>query len=95
MPDTNLHPTFAAILAAVAPPVTVERCDGYMVISKMLRHSSVKPPYSYQYDADHYDSLEEAEEHFNDLAAGEYSNWQAVAIVPCRKGIPLGAKVLP
>jgi hypothetical protein len=67
-----------------------------MVISKLLRHGSVKPPYSYQYDADHRDTLWEAEALYNEYATGEHGNWQPVTIVPCLRGVPMGAKrILP
>lgn len=72
--------------------VTTETADGFMVISKMLRTGSVKPPYSYQYDADCYLSLEEAEEYFTAMERGEYRGWHPVAIIPTKAGIPLGAK---
>lgn len=75
-----------------APAVTMETADGWLVISKMLRCGSVKPPYQYQYDADHYASLEDAEGHYTDLERGEYSGWHPVAIVPCKGGVPLGSK---
>ena len=79
MPDTTM--SFA---------VPVETADGFMVVSKLLREGVAA-----QYDADHWLSLAEAEEHYDALAAGEYRGWQAVAILPCRAGVPLGAKVMP
>lgn len=76
MPDTN-----------VAFSMTVDTADGWMVVSALLRDGV--PP---QYDADHWLSLAEAEEHYDALAAGEYRGWSPVAILPCRAGVPLGAK---
>lgn len=67
--------------------VTVETADGWMVVSKMLRAGM-----PHQYDADHWLSLEEADKHFKALAAGEYRGWSPVAILPCKDGVPLGAK---
>jgi hypothetical protein len=80
MPDTNI--AFASL--------AVETADGFMVVSALLRDGV--PP---QYDADHWLSLEEADEHFKALAAGEYRGWSPVAILPCKSGVPLGAKVMP
>lgn len=73
-------------------PVAVETATGWMVISQMLRTGSVTPPYRYQYDMNHFEDLTEAYAHYHDLEAGEYRGWSAVAIVPCRHGVPLGAK---
>lgn len=75
-------------------PVTVETADGWLVISKCLRTGSVKPPYQYQYDADHWLTLEEAHEHYAALEHGEHRGWSPVAIVPCKAGVPLGSKTV-
>lgn len=75
-------------------PVTVETADGWLVVSKCLRTGSVKPPYRYQYDADHYEDLTEAYAHFADLERGEHRGWQPVTIVPCKAGVPLGSKAV-
>lgn len=92
----NLHPTFAAILAAVAPPVTMEQADGFLVVSRRRACKSVIPPYRFDYLYDHFDHLSDAEGFYHEVADGEYGpEREARAIVPCRKGVPLGAKVLP
>lgn len=93
MPDTNLHPTFAAILA----PLTVERCDGYMVVSRERLPKSVTPPYRYDYHYDHFDRENDATEFYGEIESGRYNDTrEAMCIVPCVRGVPLGAKkVLP
>ncbi len=81
-------------MTILSPPVTVETGDGWIVVSKHLRSRSVVPPYAYDYSYNHYDELKDAEEHFNEIEAGEYRGWQAVTIVPCRQGVPLGSKAV-
>jgi hypothetical protein len=83
MPDTTIT------------PITVDTADGWMVISKLLQIGSVTPPYRYHYDAVCWLTLAEAEEHYDALGCGEFTGWQPVAIIPCKSGVPLGAKVMP
>lgn len=82
MPDT-------AILAAV----TVETADGFMVISRERVPRSVTPPYKYDYYYDHFDTQDDAVEHYSEIERGMYSDTrEAVALVPCWRGVPLGSK---
>lgn len=95
MADSNLHPVFAGILGTFKP-VAVEEADGYLVITKMVRGDSVAPPYKYEFNPVPHASLETAREHYAELERGEYGRWQAVAIVECKGGVPIGArKVTP
>ncbi len=76
----------------LAPPVTVETADGWMVISKTLSTGSVVPPYRWSYAYRHHDTLADAEEDFAEIERGEFRGFQPVAIVPCLHGVPLGSK---
>jgi len=95
----NIHPTFAAILALVAPlaatPVTMETADGFLVVSRERQPKSVLPPYAYDYYYDHFLHVETATGFYDEIKRGEYNHTrEAIAIVPCKRGVPLGAKVI-
>jgi hypothetical protein len=88
MPDTYLPPA--------VPALSVETGDGFIVVSRKL--TTVLPPYRYQYSYDHFEKLEGehgADQFYRDLKNGEIAGWEPVSIVPCRDGVPLGAKVMP
>ncbi len=73
--------------------VTMETADGFLVISRTRIRKSVVPPYRYDYHYDHFDGESDATEMYGEIERGEYSDSrEPVAIVPCRKGVPLGAK---
>ncbi len=98
MPDSNMLPLGRSIDGPECPAalpsatVTVETGDGWIVVSKHLRNRPVAPPYAFDYSYNHYDELKDAEEYFNEIERGEYQGWQVVTIVPCLRGVPLGAK---
>lgn len=91
MPDTNIHPTFAAILAPVAP-VTMETGDGWLVVSRSRQPRSVVPPYRYDYSYDHFERESDATEFYGDIERGEYRQREAISILICKRGVPLGSK---
>lgn len=94
--SNNIHPTFAAILAPVIPPtVTMETADGFLVVSRERVPKSVLPPYAYDYYYDHFPREADATEFYGEIERGEYNDTrEAIAIVPCRRGVPLGSKVI-
>jgi hypothetical protein len=98
MPDNNLHPTFAAILdqhtKPAATPVAHEQCDGFIVVTRFRRDRPAVPPGVYDYSYTEYKSLADAHEHYSDAENNELGRWEPVAILPCRNGVPLGAKVI-
>lgn len=93
---SNFHPIFAAILAPVAaPPVTMETGDGFLVVSRERQPKSVLPPYAYDYYYDHFPREADATEFYTEIERGQYNDTrEAIAIVPCKRGVPLGAKVI-
>lgn len=93
MPDTNLREMIAHILTPVAPPVTMEAADGWLVVSRSAAYGSVIPPYRYDYSYDHFDREADATEFYGEIEKGEYGpSREAVTLLPCRRGVPLGAK---
>ena len=91
---SNVHPIFAAILAPVAP-VTMETGDGFFVVSRERVPTSVLPPYQYDYYYDHFLHVETATGFYDEIKRGQYNDTrEAIAIVPCKRGVPLGSKVI-
>lgn len=90
--DTYINPGRAA-----DAPVTMETADGFLVVSRCRQPKSVVPPYRYDYYHDHFDHESDATEFYGEIEQGEYGNArEAVAMVACRRGVPLGSKkVLP
>ncbi len=84
----------AAHLSPPATEVVVEQADGWLLVSKFMRPRPVVPPYAYDYSYTHYDRVEDADEHYRDQLSDPASAWRPVAIIPCKRGVPLGSKVL-
>ena len=93
---SNVHPIFAEILAPVAaPPVTMETGDGFLVVSRERVPTSVVPPYQYDYYYDHFPSSADATEFYGEIERGQYNDRrEAIAVIPCKRGVPLGSKVI-
>lgn len=86
--DTYITPGRAA-----DAPVTMETADGFLVVSRCRQPKSVVPPYRHDYYYDHFERESDATEFYGEIERGDYSDTrEAVAMVVCRRGVPLGAK---
>lgn len=84
--DTFIAPSRSAQAAPTA--------DGYWVIYRSRSRWSVLPPYKYDYSAEHFDDKDEAERFHGHMVTGEYQGREAVAMVPCMRGLPIGAEIV-
>ncbi len=78
-----------------APVAAMQTADGFMVVSRFRLDRPAKPPYAFDYSYSHYADLGDADEFYRDLVNGEHGRWEAVAIVPTLRGVPIGASVMP
>lgn len=82
-----------SIITFPASAVTMETADGWLVISRSRVDRYVIPPYRYDYYHDHFRREATATEFYGELERGEYGHGrEAVAMVACRRGVPLGSK---
>lgn len=84
--DTFLAPSRSSQAAPTA--------DGWLVIYKTRKRFSVVPPYAYDYEPSYFDDKDSAEGFYSEIVKGEYQGREAVAIVPCVRGLPIGAEIV-
>lgn len=79
----------------ISPSRAEVKPDGWLVVSRRMDMDHPFPPYRYFYGYDLEPTREAADQLAREFAEGEYGAVEHVATVPCLKGMPIGAQVLP
>jgi hypothetical protein len=75
-------------------PVVMERCAGYVVVSRCVGNGRFCKPGKRDYE--HYDHLNDAADMYTNYVNGEHPDWIAVGIFPCdERGMPIDKPLDP